>query len=109
MAEALQISRDGSFTLGKRAYRIPEAFSPREVFSYRRLLEPIPDIPGGTSLSGEQRTRQRAYFFRRAAACVIPGLDASELETCPYGTLQALHHWIAQHRPEVGVSIQLSA
>ena len=101
MGEAIQIARDGSFQLGERSYQIPDVFSPREVFSYRRLLEPIPDIPGGTRLSGEQRTRQMAYFFRRAAACVIPGLDPAALETLPYGTLQAMHGWIASHRPEL--------
>ncbi len=109
MAEALQIARDGSFQLGERSYQIPDVFSPREVFSYRRLLEPIPDIPGGTSLSGEQRTRQRAYFFRRAAACVIPGLEPSALESLPYGTLQAIHRWIAAHRPELCADTRLIA
>jgi len=109
MAEAVQISHDGSFRLGGRAYRIPEGFSPREVFSYRRLLEPIPDVPGGTCLSGDQLTRQRAYFFRRAAACVIPGLEPAELESLPFGALQAIHRWIALHRPELGMDVRLSA
>ncbi len=101
MAEAFSIGRDGSFEVEGRAYQIPSRFSPREVFSYRRLLEPIPDIPGGTSLTGEQRTRQRAYFFRRAAACVIPGLEPSALETLSLGSLLSLHKWIAAHRPEL--------
>ena len=102
MGEAIQIARDGTFQLGDRSYQIPDVFSPREVFSYRRLLEPIPDIPGGTSLSGEQRTRQMAYFFRRAAACVIPG-------PLPFGTLQAMHGWIAAHRPELCADARLIA
>ena len=58
----LLIIGDGSFELEGRAYHIPDHFSPREVFSYRRLLEPIPDIPGGANLSLEQRQKQKTYF-----------------------------------------------
>ena len=109
MGEAIQIARDGTFQLGDRSYQIPDVFSPREVFSYRRLLEPIPDIPGGTSLSGEQRTKQMAYFFCRAAACVIPGLEPAALATLPFGTLEAMHGWIAAHRPELCIDARLIA
>ncbi|MDT8436866.1 MAG: hypothetical protein RRA92_08935 [Gemmatimonadota bacterium] len=109
MAEAVEIRSDGSFQLGERSYRIPEAFSPREVFSYRRLLEPIPDVPGGTSLNVEQVRRQRTYLFRRAAACVIPGLEPSALESLSFGALRALHRWIAVHRPEIGFDLRASA
>lgn len=109
MAKNLSIGRDGSFELEGRAYQIPEYFSPREVFSYRRLLEPIPDIPGGTELSLEQRSRQRAYFFRRAAAAIIPGLEPSTLESFTLPMLLALHRWIATHRPELTLEARISA
>ncbi|MFQ5890106.1 MAG: hypothetical protein ACE5JR_08635 [Gemmatimonadota bacterium] len=103
MAESLSIGRDGVFTIQGRHYRIPAEFSTREVFSYRRLLEPIPDTPGGACLTTEQRARQRAYLLRRAAACVIPGLEASVLESLSFHTLQSLHVWIARHRPALTV------
>lgn len=98
---AFSIGGDGSFELDGRNYFIPEHFSPREVFSYRRLLEPIPDIPGGTNLSNEQRDRQKVYFFRRAAACIIPGLEPSALEDVPLPGLLGLHRWLLAHRPEL--------
>jgi hypothetical protein len=50
-----------------------------------------------------------AYFFRRAAACVIPGLEPAALEPLPYGTLQAMHGWIAAHRPELCADARLIA
>ncbi|MFQ5745906.1 MAG: hypothetical protein ACE5HF_01645 [Gemmatimonadota bacterium] len=101
MAETLSIGRDGAFEVGGRVYRIPTSFSPREVFSYRRLLEPLPEVPGGTSLTTEQRRRQNMFLFRRAAACVIPGLEASALEGLSLPKLRCIHHWLAKHRPEL--------
>lgn len=107
--DALTISRDGSFELDGRAYHIPLRFSPREVFSYRRLLEPIPDIPGGTNLSHEQRRAQKVYFFRRAAACIIPGLEPSALEEVPLPGLLGLHRWLLDHRPELTLETPVHA
>lgn len=101
MAEAIAIGSDGVFELDGNPYRIPRQFSPREVYSYRRLMEPIPDVPGGTSLTPEQRARQRAYFLRRAAACIIPGLQVTSLETLPLPQLQTMHAWLAEHRPDL--------
>lgn len=110
MPDMLQIGGDdGSFELDGRAYRVPDRFSPREVFSYRRLLEPIPDVPGGTSLSTEQRTKQKTYFFRRAAACIIPGLEASALEAVPLPGLLRLHRWLLDHHPELALDVPLHA
>lgn len=101
MAKGIAIESNGSFELEGQPYRIPSKFSPREIFSYRRLMEPIPDVPGGTSLTGEQRARQRAYFLRRAAACIIPGLQIQSLEELPLRQLQTMHEWIAEHRPDL--------
>ncbi|MCK5483263.1 MAG: hypothetical protein KAJ13_06150 [Gemmatimonadetes bacterium] len=101
MPDLFSIAGDGSFELDGKFYCIPNHFSPREVFSYRRLLEPIPDIPGGAHLSIEQRTRQKTYFFCRAAACIIPGLEPSALEGVTLGGLLGLHRWLLDHRPEL--------
>lgn len=109
MSQAISIDHDGEFTIEGRRYQIPHEFSSREIYSYRRLLEPLPDIPGGTSLTGEQRRRQRAYFLRRAAACVIPGLDTSTLETLPYQSLERLHTWLTRHHPELSESARPAA
>jgi hypothetical protein len=109
MADRLDINRDGFFEVEGKSYRIPPSFSPREVFSYRRLLEPIPDIPGGTELSVEQRSAQRAYLFRRAAACVIPGLEAGALDELTPGMLTTIHRWIAAHRPELTDDVRMTA
>jgi hypothetical protein len=103
MAELLSINPEGSFEVRGHAYQIPREFSPREVYSYHRLLEPIPDIPGGTSLSEEQRALQRAFLLRRAAACIIPGLQANALSDLPLKRLQLLHRWIWEHRPDLAV------
>lgn len=103
MAKGMAIQSNGAFELDGQPYRIPAEFSPREVFSYRRLMEPIPDVPGGTCLSREQRARQRAYFLRRAAACIIPGLQMRSLEELPLPQLQTMHEWIAEHRPDLSV------
>jgi hypothetical protein len=107
--DALFISGDGSFELDGRAYHIPSRFSPREVFSYRRLLEPIPDIPGGTNLSYEQKRAQKVYLFRRAAACIIPGLEPSALEEVPFPGLLGLHRWLLAHRPELTLEAPVHA
>lgn len=109
MADGLKISGDGSFEVEGKSYRIPSNFSPREVFSYRRLLEPIPDVPGGTELSMEQRSAQKAYLFRRAAACVIPGLEAGALDELTLGMLTVIHRWIASHRPELTADVRMTA
>ncbi|HSM09761.1 MAG TPA: hypothetical protein VLA33_12215 [Gemmatimonadota bacterium] len=109
MADGLDINRDGFFEVEGKSYRIPADFSPREVFSYRRLLEPIPDIPGGTELSVEQRSAQKAYLFRRAAACVIPGLEAGALDELTPGMLTTIHRWIAAHRPELSADVRMTA
>lgn len=104
MAPVPAIDPEGSFEVEGHTYRIPHEFSSREVYSYQRLLEPIPDIPGGTSLSEQQRSEQRAFLLRRAAACVIPGLQATTLESLPLGELRLLHEWIARHRPDLAVT-----
>lgn len=104
MHTLLTINPEGAFEVDGHTYRIPDDFSSREVYSYQRLLEPIPDIPGGTSLSDEQRSEQRAFLLRRAAACVIPGLQAKALEALSLKHLQTLHTWIAQHRPDLAVA-----
>ncbi|UCG74910.1 MAG: hypothetical protein JSV95_09125 [Gemmatimonadota bacterium] len=106
MSDLLSIKPDGLFELAGRAYQIPAQFSAREVYSYTRLLEPIPDVPGGTSLSDEQRSRQRAYLLRRAAVCVIPGLQMRALEPLPLPSLRTIHEWIAEHRPELSAAYQ---
>lgn len=107
MAQRILVEADGVFRVEDRSYQIPREFSPREVFSYHRLLEPIPDIPGGTSLDEDQRRQQRAFLLRRAAACVIPGLQAEELQALDLHKLQALHGWIAEHRPDLAVASPL--
>ncbi|MEE9207874.1 MAG: hypothetical protein V3U67_05790 [Gemmatimonadota bacterium] len=101
MDDSLVIDSDGSFQVEGHEYQIPEYFTAREVFAYRRLLEPIPDIPGGTCLTEDQRTVQRAYFFRRAAACVVPGLETHALDSVSLSALRAMHLWMADHRPEL--------
>ena len=109
MPDLLFIAGDGSFELDGRAYYIPDHFSPREVFSYRRLLEPIPDIPGGANLSVEQRLKQKTYFFQLAAACIIPGLEPCALESVPLRGLMSLHRWLLDHRPELTLDVPLHA
>ena len=107
MDDVLSILPDGVLEVEGRAYRIPDDFSPREVFSYRRLIEPLPDVPGGTCLTTEQREAQQAYFFRRAAACVIPGLETSALEAIPLTALRSIHMWLLKHHPELSPNLQL--
>lgn len=99
MARGLTISAEGRFELDGRPYRIPDRFTRRQAYSYRRLLEPIPDIPGGTTLSRSQRARQREFFLRRAAACVVPGLGMKALQAAGDGPVRAIHRWISDNRP----------
>lgn len=106
MASGLTISTEGRFELDGRPYRIPDRLTSREVHSYRRLLEPVPDVPGGTTLSREQRTRQREYLLRRAAACVVPGLRTKDLEATGNGRVHAIHRWISDNRPELAGALQ---
>lgn len=106
MSRALTITSEGGFELQGRRYRIPDRFASRVVHSYRRLLEPVPDIPGGTTLSREQRTRQRAYLLRRAAACVVPGVRTEELEATEEEKIRAIHRWISENRPELADAVQ---
>ena len=109
MARRVAIAHDGSFEIEGHPYSIPQEFSAREVYSYKRLMEPIPDIPGGTSLNAEQRAQQRAYFLRRAAACIIPGLQVKSLEGLPLGQLQTMHQWIVAHRPDLSEAARPNA
>jgi hypothetical protein len=109
MARRVAIALDGSFEIEGNPYTIPREFSAREVYSYKRLMEPIPDIPGGTSLNAEQRAQQRAYFLRRAAACIIPGLQVKSLEGLPLGQLQTMHQWIVAHRPDLSEAARPNA
>jgi len=109
MPRRVAIQPDGQLELDGHPYLIPSRFSPREVYSYRRLMEPIPDVPGGTSLSAEQRATQRAYFLRRAAACIIPGLQVQSLEDLPLRQLQGMHEWIATHRPDLSSALSSTA
>lgn len=109
MAPPLAIASDGTFEIEGHSYLIPREFSAREVYSYWRLIEPIPDIPGGTTLNSEQRAQQRAYFLRRAAACIIPGLQVKSLEGLPLGQLQTMHEWIVAHRPDLSEAVHRPA
>lgn len=101
MAASLTITPGGGLELAGRPYLIPDEFSSRKAHSYRRLLEPIPDVPGGTTLSRAQRRRQEAYLLRRAAACVVPGLQTADLESVDEREIRALHDWISENRPEL--------
>lgn len=106
MADGIAIGTDGAFELDGHPYWIPTQFSAREIYSYHRLMEPVPDVPGGTCLSVEQRARQRAYFLRRAAACVIPGLQVKSLDSVPLTQLLRIHEWIAEHRPDLTPAVE---
>jgi len=107
MADAFGIEGNGAFQIEGRTYRVPRRFSAREVYSYHRLLEPIPDIPGGTSLSEEQRCEQQAFLLRRAAACIIPGLQAHALESLSLAHLRRLHRWIVENRSDLSATSSL--
>jgi len=101
MAEPISISLSGDFKIDGCAYRIPEHFSTRQVSSYQTLLRPVPDIPGGTKLTGEQRVATETYLLRRAAACVIPGFRMSVSELLSLRQLETIHGWIAGHRSKL--------
>jgi hypothetical protein len=101
MAKMIFISGDGAFEIDGRTYRIPEQFSTREVFSFRSLLAPVPNIRGGTTLTAEQRSATEAYLLRRATACVIPGFSMSSCRASAAGSLTIVRHspWPAGNRP----------
>lgn len=102
MAECMSISQNGGFQVAGRSYHIPEHFPLSLVSSYRTLLRPVPDIPGGTKLTEEQRAVTEAYLHRRAAACVIPGFRMSVSKSLSPTEVETIHRWIASHRPELG-------
>jgi hypothetical protein len=99
LAKTIFISGDGAFEIDGRTYRIPEQFSIREVLSYRTLIAPVPDIPGGTTLTAKQRAATETFLLRRAVACVIPGFRMSVTESLSPTQLQSIGRWIARHRP----------
>lgn len=101
--EPISIGSAGDFSINGCSYLIPNRFSARQVSSYQTLLRPVPDIPGGTKLTDEQRATTEAYFLRRAAACVIPEFRMSVSELMPLSQLEVLHGWIAGHRPQLQV------
>jgi hypothetical protein len=103
MAEIISISLTGDFELGGCTYQVPEHFSIGQVSSYQTLLRPVPDIPGGTKLTEEQRVVTETYLLRRAAACVIPEFRMSVSEMLSLRQLEAIHGWIAGHRPQLHV------
>lgn len=94
----IRISQTGVFKVEGKTYRIPEHLSARELSSYRTLLRPVPDIRGGTRLSDERRAATEAYFSRRAAAGVIPGLDMDACASLSAREMRVIHRWIARHR-----------
>ncbi len=101
MAEAIFINNDGVFEIDGRGYRIPEHFPAREVWGYRSLVAPVPDIPNQRMLTAEQRAATESYLQRRAAACVIPGFSMSVSEALSPAQLQSINRWIAGHRPSL--------
>ncbi len=109
MADTIFIDGDGVFEIDGHNYRIPRHFSSKDVRSYRSLLVPVPDIPGGTKLTAEQRSATEAFLFRRAAACVIPGFWMSVSESLSAAQLQSINRWIALHRPSLSEGRPLHA
>ena len=103
MAETISISLAGDFKVGGCTYQVPEHFSIGQVSSYQTLLRPVPDIPGGTKLTAEQRVVTDTYLLRRAAACVIPEFRMSRSELLSLRQLKIIHGWIAGHRPQLQV------
>jgi len=103
VAKAMRISGDGVFEINGHAFQIPEHFSNREAMGYRSLLAPVPDIPGGTKLTAQQRVVTETYLHRRAAACVIPGFRMSLTESVSHAQLQSIHGWIDRYRPTLSV------
>ncbi|MGD8496199.1 MAG: hypothetical protein PVF05_08390 [Gemmatimonadales bacterium] len=94
----IRISQAGVFKVEGKTYCIPEHLSARQLSNYRTLLRPIPDIRGGTRLSTEQREASEAYFSRRAATGVIPGLDMDACASLSAREMRVIHRWIARHR-----------
>lgn len=108
MARNLTIEPDGTFTIGKKRFKIPEKFSDRQIHSFRTLLEPIPDPPSGTVLTADQRRRQEDFLMRRALAVVTPGLPMSLVQKISMTAVRRLHEWIARHRPELAGQVETS-
>lgn len=108
MAKTMRIEPDGSFSIGRRRFKIPERFSDRQRHSFRTLLEPIPDPPSGTILTAEQRRRQEDYLMRRALSVVTPGLPMTTVQKLPARAVRRLHGWIGQHRPELVREVETS-
>ncbi|MDX1395033.1 MAG: hypothetical protein R3195_11605 [Gemmatimonadota bacterium] len=102
MSDAIFITVDGVFEIDGRVYRIPEHFSPSEVHSYRALIVPLPDKRPGTTLAAEQREITDTFFYRRAAACVIPEFRENAPESLSRDQLLSIHRWIGRHRPTLG-------
>ncbi len=105
MAERICISREGVFEIDGRSYRIPEYFSTKEMLSYRTLLEPIPDVHGGKSLTAKGRVAAQKYFLWRAVACLVPGFRTSVPQSLSLGQLESIHRWIAEHHPDLSVDL----
>ena len=105
MAERICISREGVFEIDGRSYRIPEYVSTREMLSWRTLLEPIPDIQGGKSLTAKERGAAQKYFLWRAIACLVPGFRTSLPQSLSLGQLETIHRWIAEHHPDLSVDL----
>jgi hypothetical protein len=101
MPRACRVEADGSFVIGNRRHQIPETFSDRQIHSFRTLLEPIPDNPGGPTLSESLKRRQRDYLLRRSLAAIIPGLPLQVLQKLSMSQVRSIHAWIARNRPEL--------
>ena len=91
------------FEIDGRSYRIPEYVSTREMLSWRTLLEPIPDIQGGKSLTAKERGAAQKYFLWRAIACLVPGFRTSVPQSLSLRQLETIHRWIAEHHPDLSV------
>ena len=108
MPRASKVDPDGTFLIGRHRHQIPESFSDRQIHSYRTLLEPIPDNPSGPAMSDSLRRKQRDYLMRRSLAAVIPGLPLQVLQKASMTQVRAIHHWIAQHRPELAPDLHVT-
>ena len=103
MSESIFITIDGVFEIDGHVYQIPKHFSTREVLSYRSLITPVPDKRRGTTLGAEQRLATEIFFYRRAAACVIPDFRANPPRSLSRDQLLRIHRWIGRHRPALRV------
>ncbi len=108
MPRACKVDPDGCFSIGRHRHQVPESFSDRQVHSYRTLLEPIPDNPGGPSMSDALRRKQRDYLMRRSLAAVIPGLPLQVLQRATMTQVRSIHDWISQNRPELSADMHAS-